>query len=181
MSLGQSNLVASELKTLPVYRGNENGILPINALGLTEVQQDNSGANLAPAGYLAGQVIKVGTDGALVPAKHTANGDDGAIVGVALNDAVGYAYESTNSLASGKLTYMHGSTGVVKVFRWENVKVDGKTAITYAAGDKLYASKNGLLTNKDGLATGVTEAGSTVVGILLAIVDDSTFIVQLRV
>jgi hypothetical protein len=61
------------------------------------------------------------------------------------------------------------------------VQVDGATPVTYTAGDKMYASQNGLLTNASGLLGGVTNA--TVMGILLAkpTATDAYMSVQLRV
>ena len=59
-----------------------------------------------------------------------------------------YTYENTPGVASGKAPYMSGQ-GTYAVALWETqIQVGASTALTYAAGNKLYASVNGLLTNR---------------------------------
>lgn len=69
-------------------------------------------------------------------------------LGIFINDALGNAYENTPGTASGRAPYVAGQA-VVGVTLWETQQqVGGSTALTYAAGDFLYASVNGLLTNR---------------------------------
>lgn len=69
-------------------------------------------------------------------------------LGLFLNDAVGNAFENTPGPASGRGPYASGQ-GTVGVSLWETQQqIGGSGALTYAAGDKLYASVNGLLTNR---------------------------------
>lgn len=69
-------------------------------------------------------------------------------LGLFLNDAIGNAFENTPGPASGRGPYVSGG-GTVAVSLWETQQqVGGSTALTYANGDNLYASVNGLLTNR---------------------------------
>jgi len=69
-------------------------------------------------------------------------------LGLFINDSLGNAYENTPGTASGRAPYMSGQ-GCMAVALWETqIQVGASTALTYAAGDKLYASVNGLLTNR---------------------------------
>jgi len=69
-------------------------------------------------------------------------------LGILINDSLGNAYENTPGVASGRLPYVHGMS-VVGVSVWETQQqIGGAGALTYAAGDLLYASVNGLLTNR---------------------------------
>jgi hypothetical protein len=71
-------------------------------------------------------------------------------LGLFLNDSLGNAYENTPGVASGRGPYVCGSGSTVSATLYETkVQLGGGagTAITYAAGDRLYASVNGLLTN----------------------------------
>lgn len=69
-------------------------------------------------------------------------------LGLFINDAVGNAFENTPGVASGRGPYVSGQ-GVVGVTLWETQQqIGGSGALTYSAGDPLYASVNGLLTNR---------------------------------
>jgi hypothetical protein len=69
-------------------------------------------------------------------------------LGVFINDAIGNAFENTPGVASNRGPYVCGM-GAVGVSLWETqIQIGASTALTYAAGDNLYASVNGLLTNR---------------------------------
>jgi hypothetical protein len=69
-------------------------------------------------------------------------------LGLFINDAIGNAYENTPGVASNRGPYVSGQA-VVGVTLWETQQqIGGSAALTYAAGDFLYASVNGLLTNR---------------------------------
>jgi len=70
-------------------------------------------------------------------------------LGVFLNDSVGNAFENTPGVASGRGPYVSGQ-GTIGVQLWETQEQmgGGSAALTYAVGDALYASVNGLLTNR---------------------------------
>ena len=73
-------------------------------------------------------------------------------LGIFINDAIGNAFENTPGVASGKGPYVCGSGSCVALSIYEtkhqNLNGSGNgTAVTYAAGDLVYASVNGLITN----------------------------------
>lgn len=69
-------------------------------------------------------------------------------LGIFINDAMGNPFENTPGPASGRAPYVNGM-GCVGVSIWETQQqISASTARTYAAGDLLYASVNGLLTNR---------------------------------
>jgi hypothetical protein len=96
-------------------------------------------------------------------------------VGIAVNDAVGNPFESSSAVSSQRVVYAHGSGTVFQTDIYETFKAGSSSvAPGYAAGDLLYASRNGLLTNAAGLVNSpVVNAAqvalSTVVGILLKV------------
>jgi hypothetical protein len=110
-------------------------------------------------------------------------------LGLFLNDAVGNAYENTPGVASGRGPYASGQ-GVVGVSLWETQQqVGGSAALTYASGDELYASVNGLLTNRIEDAYEYNVVGQndpdfvTIVGILKVAPDanNSLMVLDLRI
>lgn len=77
-------------------------------------------------------------------------------LGLFINDAAGNAYENLPAAASGKGPFLRGGSVGVKLYetavqttvaQYGVAGVVG-TALTYSVGDKLYASVNGLLTNR---------------------------------
>lgn len=74
-------------------------------------------------------------------------------LGIFINDAIGNAFENTPGVASGRGPYVCGSGSCValSVYETKSQALSGGpaigTAITYAPGDKVYASANGLITN----------------------------------
>lgn len=77
-------------------------------------------------------------------------------LGLFINDAAGNANENTPAVASGKSPFVRGGAVGVKLYETAvqtTTSVGGGTgatvgtSITYAVGDVLYASVNGLLTN----------------------------------
>jgi hypothetical protein len=74
-------------------------------------------------------------------------------LGIFINDAIGNAFENTPGVASGRGPYLCGSGSTVglSIYETKSQGLNGGpaigTAITYAVGDKVYASANGLITN----------------------------------
>jgi hypothetical protein len=108
-------------------------------------------------------------------------------LGLFINDAIGNAFENTPGVASNRGPYVSGQ-GVVGVTLWETqVQVGASTALTYAAGDNLYASVNGLLTNRhqDAYEWQVTAAleSITLMGVVRVApdADNSLMVLDLRV
>ena len=67
-------------------------------------------------------------------------------LGLFINDAVGNAYENTPAVASGKDPFLRGGSCGVKIYETQNLSTGAD--LVYAPGDFLYASLNGLLTNR---------------------------------
>lgn len=108
-------------------------------------------------------------------------------LGIFLNDAVGNAYENTPGVASGRGTYVCGSGTCIGVTLYETEHLQGGSAgtdLVYAAGDLLYASANGLLTNRSADAYETLQgATATIMGVVKAAPDANTpmLILDLRV
>lgn len=69
-------------------------------------------------------------------------------LGIFINDAVGNAYENTPGPASYRGPYVKGQS-TVGVMLWETQQqIGGFGPLSYAVGNRLYASVNGLLTNR---------------------------------
>lgn len=159
-----------------LYRQTYNTYGAINAAGLT---QDNRVGNdqkvnntrlttSTNKGILAGSVVAVAGSQIIGAAAGDSTTVYDKVVGIAVNDAVGNPYESSSAVGSGKVVYAHGSGSVISTDIYETKQTDGTAVVTYAYGDKLYASQNGLLTNTDGLAN-TPDANFTLVGILLKV------------
>jgi hypothetical protein len=118
-------------------------------------------------------------------------------LGIYLNDAVGNAFENTPGPASGRGSYVCGTGSTIGVTVYET-KIQQATGpgnagddLVYAAGDRLYASANGLLTNNpddayEQLQSAVafaTTPVATVMGIVKAAPDANTpmLVLDLRV
>jgi hypothetical protein len=67
-------------------------------------------------------------------------------VGIFLNDAAGAPFENTPTVASGKLTVMR-SMGSFETDVYETRNEADNADLAYTAGDDLFVSQNGLLTN----------------------------------
>lgn len=112
-------------------------------------------------------------------------------LGLFINDAVGNAWENTPGVASGNGPYICGSGSTVGVKLYETQHLQGGsagTALTYAVGDRLYASANGLLTNRiadayERLVTGASDASVTLMGIVKMVPDatNAWLVLDLRV
>ncbi len=69
-------------------------------------------------------------------------------LGLFINDAAGNPFENTPGVASGRAPYVNGQA-LVGVSLWETQRqIGGSTTLVYSAGQRLYASVNGLLTNR---------------------------------
>ena len=171
-----ANLPVPNAHCNTLYRQTYNTLGDIVAAGLT---QDNRVGNdqkvnntrlttTTNKGILAGSVVAVAGSGTIGPAAGDSTTVFDKVVGIAVNDAVGNPYESSSAVGSGKVVYAHGSGTVISTDIYETKQTDGTAAVTYAYGDKLYASQNGLLTNTDGLAL-TPGAFMTLIGIVLKV------------
>lgn len=73
-------------------------------------------------------------------------------LGIFINDANGNPYENAPGLASRRLAYYPAGTFGVRIWETQVLFTDGGATagdpLTYTTGDYLYASANGLLTNR---------------------------------
>lgn len=173
-----------------LYRITQNTLGGITADGLT---QDNRVGNTQKAGntrlnantnkgILAGSVVAVAGNGLIGPCAGDSSATFDKAVGVAINDAIGNPLTSSSALASKKCVYLHGTGSVFTTDIYETLATDGATPIAYAAGEKLYASRNGLLTTVAGMDNTGVEL-STLIGIVLSAptASDPYMMVQMRI
>lgn len=176
--IGEASGIVPDRGMNVLSRGNLNTLMNLNEDDLT---QDNRVGNAqktkntrlsadTPKGLLAGSVVSVGTSGVAIAATNA----DYDVLGVVLNNAVGYPFESSSGVASGKCPYLHGASSVFTTDLYETRNAGDSDDLTYAAGDRLYASQNGLLTN---------ESGNVVVGICVIVPSSSDpfMAVQMRI
>lgn len=120
-------------------------------------------------------------------------------LGVFINDAIGNAFENTPGVASGRGPYVCGNGSCLalsiyetKVLTTNNSGTVG-TALTYAPGQKVWASCNGLITNNvvDSYesntaaysSVAISTAASTLMGVVKVAPDanSSLLVIDLRV
>lgn len=106
-------------------------------------------------------------------------------LGIFINDSLGNPFENTPGVASGKGPYLSGmGTYGLSLYETRHQKT-GSAAITFAVGDKVYASVNGLATNvvEDGYEDNASAGTNTVVGIVKVAPDANTslLVIDLRV
>jgi len=89
-----------------------------------------------------------------------------------VNNAVGYPYESSSGVGSGKCVYLHGASSVFTTDLYETAGLAGGA---WAAGNSVYSSANGFLTNNNG--------GGTLLGVVLIApsATDPFMAVQMRI
>lgn len=68
-------------------------------------------------------------------------------LGIFLNDAVGNPYENTPAVGSERGPFVNGMATIATGLWETNQQIGGSALLTYAVGNRLYASVNGLLTN----------------------------------
>jgi hypothetical protein len=174
-----------------LYRQTYNTLGAITAAGLT---QDNRVGNVqkvgnarltssTPKGILAGSVVAVAGNGLIGPAAGDSTSTFDKVVGIAVNNAVGNPFESSSAVASGKVVYAHGTGTVLRTDIYETVETDGAIPVAYTAGDKVYASQNGLMTNLSGLDSTNALPYATLIGIVLSAptATDTYMTVQLKI
>lgn len=143
--------------------------------GAGAVVNDNFNAD-TPKGVLGGQVVTWSTnptaaeqDNEVERADGDGAGADGidseaeiaaAIpIGIFANDSEGNAFENSPAAASGIVPVYIG-TGVFLVYSFETHAREDAAALTYAVGDKLYASVNGANLTKE-VPSATSASGNT--------------------
>lgn len=185
-----SNLPSPDTHCNVLYRQTYNTYGQITAAGLTQNNRvgNNQKVNNSRLttktnlGILAGSVVAVAGDGLIGPCAGDNTSTFDKAVGIAVNDALGNPYESSSAVASNRVVYAHGTGTVFSTDIYETFASNGTSAVTFTAGDKVYASRNGLLINAAGMDT--TQQNSTLIGIVLkapAVGTDPYMTVQLRI
>jgi len=142
-------LIRGQLNSIPVlsdacftkqnYGVNTNTTLSVNT----------------PRGVLGGSVaaVSAGLDYTVVPMTTSLQP-----VGLFVNDAAGAAFENSPAVASGKVAVMKAMASV-EVDVYETRNAANGADLSYAVGDLLYGSAQGLLTKE-------TTASSVVIGVV---------------
>lgn len=131
-------LIRTQMDAIPVL--SDAGFTKAN---YGENTNDTLSVN-TPRGVLGGSVagISPGLDYTVVPCT-----DELHPVGLFVDDAAGAAFENAPAVASGKVTVIKGLPSLeVDVYETRNAADDAD--LTYAVGDLLYCSAQGLLTNE---------------------------------
>jgi hypothetical protein len=148
-----------------LIRGQLNSIPVLSDACFTKANygvQTNSTLSVnTPRGVLGGSVAaaSAGLDYTVVPGTKALEP-----LGLFVNDAAGAAFENAPAVASGKVAVMKGQASV-EVDVYETTNEAGDADLTYAVGESLYASDQGLLTDVDSSGTIIavcTKAPSTV-------------------
>ena len=151
--------------------------LPKNNYSNTQQVANTRLSASTPKGILAGMVVAVGAVSGTIVA---GNADTLTVVGIAENNAVGYPYESSSGVGSGKCPYLSGTGSCFATDLYETGRASDGADITagYTPGALLYCSQNGLLTNASD-----TTKGTVVIGVLLTApsTSDPFMVVQLRI
>lgn len=105
-------------------------------------------------------------------------------LGIFINDSLGNPFENTPGVASGRGPYLCGR-GSLGLSLWETQnQASGSAAVSYAAGNVLYASSNGLVTNvlADSYEQQASSGSSTIIGIVKVAPDanNSLMVIDLR-
>jgi len=160
------------------------GLTQNNTVGNAQKVANTRLSTATNKGILAGSVVAVVGSNLIGPSTGSDSTTADKVVGVAVNDAVGNPFESSSAVSSQRVVYAHGSGSVFQTDIYETFEQNGSTPIAYVAGDKLYASQNGLLVNSADIDSTALSAGyATVVGICLKIPTgtDPFMTVQMRI
>jgi hypothetical protein len=160
-----------------LYRVTMNTLMNLTDDGLTRTNyqpgnnQGDANTRLTadtPKGILAGHILGVGTTSGTVVACTGTDATPSVLtyrpIGVAINNAVGYPYESSSGVGSGKCPYVHGSGTVISTDMYETRNQANSADLSYSPGDRLYCSQNAMFSNEASTAIDVT---SFVIGVVL--------------
>jgi len=138
-----------------LYPGDRNSLSTLATAAFTR-------QNYGLSGMTSSRITEDTPDGALggMIATYSDNYEidisDGstASVGFFLNDAAGNPFENTPAVASGKVALMT-TQGSCETDVYETRNEADSADLTYAVNDKLYCSKNGLITKDSSTSTEV--------------------------
>lgn len=194
-SSGDFKETSSRIQLLHVVTRNSLGLLTPDAFTqanppVVTTQVSTTLSGITKVGVLGGTVAFTRPDYGNGYHGGPVSGAAGLLpLGLFLNDAIGNAFENTPGVASGRGPYVCGSGSCVAVSLYETkVQLGGGAGapVTYTAGDKLYASVNGLLTNVEADSFEVGDAGAaaaTLIGIVKVAPDANSdlLVLDLRV
>ena len=194
-SSGDFKETSARVQLLHVVTRNSVGLLTPDAFTqanppVVTTQKSSTLANVTKVGVLGGTVAFSRPDyGNGYHGGPVAGGLAGLLpLGIFLNDAIGNAFENTPGVASGRGPYVCGSGSCVAVSLYETkVQLGGGAGapVSYAPGDKLYASVNGLLTNveADSYEVDAGATAATLMGVVKVAPDanSSLLVLDLRV
>jgi len=196
-SSGDFKETSARVQLLHVVTRNSLGLLTPDAFTqanppVVTTQKSTTLANIVKPGVLGGTVAFTRPDygngyhGGPVKVSGSYNAGQRPL-GIFINDAVGNAFENTPGVASGRGPYVCGSGSCVGLAVYETrVQTGGSAgnAITYNAGDLVYASANGLVTNvsADAYET-LASSTATIIGVVKVAPDanSSLLVIDLRV
>lgn len=143
-----------------LIRGHQSAVPSLSSSCFTQsnygVRTNTTLSVNTPLGVLGGSVAAVssgGGDYTSVPGTDTITP-----IGLFMNDVAGAAFDNSPAVASGKVTVIHGHASVeVDVYETRNAADSGD--LTYAVGNKLYCSAQGLLTKESG-------SDATIIGVV---------------
>jgi len=183
--IGEASGIVPDRGLNILYRVTLNSLGKLTDDGLTK-NNYSSAQQLAntrlsastPKGILAGMVVAVGAVSGTIVA---GNAETLTVVGIAENNAVGYPYESSSGVGSGKCPYLSGAGSCFATDLYETATAAGGNAditASYTPGALLYCSVNGLLTN-----SADSGEGTTVIGVVLTApsTSDPFMVVQMRI
>lgn len=147
------SLIKSSLPALAAdgfTQNNPNVVTTPAAVSTTLPVNVKSGVLGGSVAFTRPDVAENTTGGAvLVAAAFVANTRP---LGLFINDAAGNANENTPGVASGKGPHLRGGAVGLKIYETQQQTTVGGGSVgdplTYTVGDKLYASVNGLITNR---------------------------------
>jgi hypothetical protein len=182
--IGESSGLAPDRGLNILYRVTMNTLMNLTETDLTQANYNNGNPESVintrlspntPKGLLAGSIVSASATAGAVE-KCIGGRSVNYPLGIVINNAVGYPFESSSGVASGKCPYLHGAGTVFSTDLYETFN-QSSVALTYAAGNPLYCSRNGLLENSD------ETSNLIVVGIVLIApsTSDPFMVVQLRI
>jgi hypothetical protein len=128
---------------------------PYTADAFTQINPPNVSTNVSTTlagitkrGVLGGSVAFIRPDvgNGLVGGPPSATNTRVRVLGLFIADALGVPFENAPGVASGEASY-YADGGTFANTLWETFNLNSGAVLSYSAGDELYASKNGLLTN----------------------------------
>lgn len=165
---------------------------PVAVTGIHASSPSTTLAGVSQLGVLGGSVAFTRPDAGngYIGGPVEGSADDTLVkpLGLFINDANGNAFENTPGVASNRGPYFSGQ-GCFGLSVYETQNLETGAALTWSAGDLVYASRNGLLTNlnDDGNSYESYEASADNTGVVMGVVkvapdaDNSLLVIDLRV